>query len=39
MRINIDIEVPKMPENPPKIRYNKPMSLWLVEKSHLDEKR
>jgi hypothetical protein len=30
--------VPIIPEKPPKIKYNIPISLWLTEKSHLDEK-
>jgi hypothetical protein len=30
--------VPIIPEKPPKIKYSIPISLWLTEKSHLDEK-
>jgi len=36
--IKIDIVVPNTLEKPPKIRYKIPISLWLVEKSHLEEK-
>jgi hypothetical protein len=36
-RIRIDIVVPITPESPPKIRYKVPISLWLVEKSHLED--
>jgi len=28
--------VPKTPENRPKIRYKIPISLWFVEKNHLE---
>jgi hypothetical protein len=30
--------VPKTPENPPKIRYKIPISLWFVENNQRDEK-
>jgi hypothetical protein len=36
--IKIDMVVPSTLEKPPKIRYRRPMSLWFVEKSHLEEK-
>lgn len=35
VRINILRDVPVIPAHAPKIKYNVPMSLWLVEKSHL----
>jgi hypothetical protein len=34
-RIKIDSIVPMIPDNAPKIKYNKPIYLWFVEKSHL----
>ena len=36
--IKIDIVVPNILEKPPKIRYKIPISLWLVEKNHLEKK-
>jgi hypothetical protein len=33
----MDITVPITPEKPPKIRYNVPISLWLVENNHLED--
>lgn len=32
--IKIDIVVPKIPDKQPNIKYNIPISLWFVEKSH-----
>jgi len=37
IRSNIDRVVPITPDTAPKIRYKVPISLWLVEKSHLDD--
>jgi len=34
----MDIVVPNILEKPPKIRYRIPISLWLVEKNHLEKK-
>lgn len=34
--MKIDIVVPRTPEKAPKIRYKIPISLWFVEKNHLD---
>ena len=36
--INIDIVVPRIPENPPKIRYKIPISLWFVENNQREAK-
>jgi hypothetical protein len=33
----MDKTVPITPETPPKIKYKVPISLWLVEYSHLDD--
>ena len=35
IRIKIDSNNPKIPEQKPKNKYKDPMSLWLVEKYHL----
>ena len=37
-RINKDNKVPIIPEKIPKMKYNVPISLWFVEKSHLWKK-
>jgi hypothetical protein len=35
IRIKTDINIPIIPDKPPKIKYKVPMSLWLVVQSHL----
>jgi hypothetical protein len=37
IRIKTDKTVPITPAKAPKMKYNVPISLWFVEKSHLDD--
>jgi hypothetical protein len=37
VRISILKEVPTIPDQAPNTKYNVPMSLWLVEKNHLEK--